>query len=464
VSVGEAVGVMAAQAIGETGTQLTMNTRHLGGAIISNNESNIISPYDAKLKVYNLLYVTDRDGNNIVINKETEFLLQDGGNVIAKYRIPYGSKITNKDGDSIKQGDIIAEWDPYNYVVFATCDGVVDYKDVIEGISVKEKIDESTGMSSKIVTDWRRFSAKQSLKPAILIKDGDKTIKEEELFIGTIINVSNRQDVMAGDILSRTPKDSVKTKDITGGLPRVAELFEARRPKNYAIMSAIGGTVSFSETEYKTKRVINIIPDNKEEREIGYIVPKGRHLFVNNGDHVKKGDIIMDGDKVPHDILKILGVEEFARYFTEEVQKVYELQGININDKHIEIILSMMLKQIEVVDAGDTPFSIGDTVTEDEFEKVNANTIKDGLKPARAEPVLLGITRASLRNKSFISAASFQETVKVLTDASIRGRVDYLGGLKENVIVGKLINAGTGFVVKKIKKEMESSDQSISNE
>jgi DNA-directed RNA polymerase subunit beta' len=465
ISVGEAVGVMAAQAIGETGTQLTMNTRHLGGAIISNNESSIISPYNAKLKVYNLSYVTDRDDNNIVINKETEFvLLQDGNNVLAKYRIPYGAKITHRDGDSIKQGDIIAEWDPYNYVVFAAHDGVIEYKDVIEGISVKEKIDESTGMSSKIVTDWRRFNAKQSLKPSLLIKDGDKVLREEELFIGTIINVSNKQEIVAGDIISRTPKDSIKTKDITGGLPRVAELFEARRPKNYAIMSAIDGTVSFSETDYKTKKVINIIPDNKEEPETSYIVPKGRHLFVNNGDHVKKGDVIMDGDKVPHDILKILGIEEFAQYFTEEVQKVYELQGININDKHIEIILSMMLKKVEVVDAGETSFTIGDTVTEEEFAKVNANAVKEGLKSARAESVLLGITRASLQNKSFISAASFQETVKVLTDASIRARVDRLTGLKENVIVGKLINAGTGFIIKQIKKEIEDSKLNASNE
>lgn len=456
ISVGEAIGVIAAQAIGETGTQLTMNTRHLGAAVVSGSESNVISPFDGKLKINNLSSIVDRDGNNIIMNKITEFFIMQDSTVLTKYTIPYGSKITHKDGDLIKKGDYLAEWDPYNYIIIASCDGFIKYKDIIEGVSIKEKIDESTSMSSKVVIDWRRYNNKQLLKPAILIIDKNgNTLKEEELFIGTILNVSNNQEIKAGDIISRIPKDSVKTKDITGGLPRVAELFEARKPKNYAIMSAIEGTVYFSEKDYKTKRVINIIPDNKEDSEVSYIVPKGKHLFVNNGDKVKKGDIIMDGDKVLHDILKILGVEVFAAYITEEIQKVYELQGININDKHIEIILSMMLKKVEVIDAGETALTIGDNLDEDEFLKINEDAEKNNLKPAKVQSVLLGITKASLRNKSFISAASFQETVKILTDASIQGRVDYLEGLKENVIVGKLIQAGTGFVVQKIKNEVE---------
>ena len=460
VSVGEAVGVVAAQAIGETGTQLTMNTRHLGAAVVGGNESSIVSAYDAVLKIKNLESVIDRDGNEIVMNKTTEFMLMDGKNVVAKYTIPYASKITHKDGDKISKGDVLAEWDPFSYVTVAPCDGIINYKDIIEGISIKEKIDESTSMSSKVVIDWRRYNNKQSLKPAILIVDENgKTLREEELFIGTILSVSNHQEVKAGDIILRTPKDSVKTKDITGGLPRVAELFEARRPKNYAIMCAIDGTVKFAEKDYKTKRVINVIPDNDKDPEMSYVVPKGKHLFVSDGDKIKKGDIIMDGDKVPHDILKILGIEAFAKFITEEIQKVYELQGISINDKHIEIILSMMLKKVEVVDAGETSLTVGDTLTEEEFEKINEEAKAEGLKEAKAESVLLGITRASLQNKSFISAASFQETVKVLTDASIQGRVDKLEGLKENVIVGKLINAGTGFIVKKIKEEAEKEQE-----
>jgi DNA-directed RNA polymerase subunit beta' len=461
ISVGEAIGIIAAQAIGETGTQLTMNTRHLGGAIISGNESNIVASANAKLKITDLSFITDRNGNNIIVNKDTEFsLLDDNGKVINKYRIPYGAKIVHKDGDIVKQGDFLAEWDPYNYVIFAVCDGTVEYRDIIEGVSIKEKIDETTDMSSKVVSDWRRFNSKRSIKPAILIKQGDKVIREEELFIGSIINVSNHQEIKVGDILCRTPKDSIKTKDITGGLPRIAELFEARHPKNYAVMSAVDGTVSFSDKEYKTKKIITIIPDNKDEANIDYIVPKGKHLFVNNGDHIKKGDNIIDGDKDPHDILKILGIEEFTKHITEEVQKVYELQGININDKHIEIILSMMLKKVEVVDPGETFLTVGDTLEEDDFEKINKNAIAEGLKPAKANSVLLGITKASLQNKSFISAASFQETVRVLTNASIQGRVDYLDGLKENVIVGKLINAGTGYIVKKIKKEIKDAEES----
>ncbi|MDR2760320.1 MAG: DNA-directed RNA polymerase subunit beta' [Rickettsiales bacterium] len=457
ISVGEAVGVMAAQAIGETGTQLTMNTRHLGGAVVSANESNIVSPCDGKLRANNLVFVVDRNGDKIVINKNTEFILEDKkGNALTKYKIPYGSKINHGNGDSVKQGDFLAEWDPYNYVIFAACGGIAEYADIVENVSMKEKIDESTGMSSKIIIDWRRFGGgKQSLKPSILIKNGDEILRKEELFIGTIINISNRQEVKAGDIICRTPKDSVKTKDITGGLPRVAELFEARRPKNYAIMSAVDGVVTFGERDYKTKKVITIVPDNKNESEINYVVPKGKHLFVNDGDRVKRGDVIMDGDKVPHDILKILGIDEFTKYIVDEIQKVYEMQGIDINDKHIEIILSMMLKKVEITDSGETSLTIGDTVDEDEFEKINREAAAGGLAPAKAERVLLGITRASLQNKSFISAASFQETVKILTNSSIQGKVDNLEGLKENVIVGKLINAGTGFVVKKIKKEME---------
>ena len=452
VSVGEAVGVVAAQAIGEPGTQLTMNTRHLGGATIGGAESNIVSPSEGILKINNLKSIVNRDGIEIVMNKDTEFVITKDDKNIAKYSVPFGAKIFFKDGDNINKGDYLAEWDPYNYSIMATSDGKVKFSDIIEGISLKEKIDESTGVSSKVIIDWRRFNNKQSIKPMIIV-EGESSSVNYELFIGTIINVSNGQNVKAGDVLARTPKDSIKNRDITGGLPRVGELFEARKPKNYAVMSSIDGTINFSERDYKTKRIITITPDNKEEEEVSYVVPKGKHLFVKNGDKVKRGDEIMDGDKVPHDILKILGIEEFNRYMVEEIQKVYEMQGISIDDKHIEIVLNMMLKKVEVTDSGETSLLVGDTLSRSDFDEINDKAIKDGVKPAKCENVLLGITRASLQSKSFISAASFQETVKVLTDASVKGRVDDLEGLKENVIVGKLIPAGTGFIVKKMKEE-----------
>ena len=454
VSIGEAVGVIAAQAIGEPGTQLTMNTRHLGGATLGDNESNISAPEEGILKIKNKVSVINREGQEVIINKDTEFLIENNSKVVAKYTIPFGATVLLKDGTKVKKGDYLAEWDPYNYLIIATKDGVIEYKDLIEGVSLKEKIDESTGLSSKNVIDWRRFNSKQPIKPSLNINNGKNTINYE-LFIGSILNVANGQEVKVGDILARTPKDSIKNKDITGGLPRVAELFEARRPKNYAVMSAIDGTVVFNERDYKTKRIITIVPDNPEDKEITYTIPKGKHLFINNGDKVKKGDEIMDGDKVPHDILQILGIEAFDKYMVEEIQKVYEMQGISINDKHIEIILSTMLKKVEVVDSGETTLLVGETLDKSDFEDINKKAEEEGLKPAKAENVLLGITRASLQTKSFISAASFQETVKVLTDASIEGKTDNLEGLKENVIVGKLIPAGTGFLINKMKKEAE---------
>ena len=460
VSIGEAVGVIAAQAIGEPGTQLTMNTRHLGGATLGGNESNISAPEEGILKIKNKVSVVNRDEQEVIVNKDTEFLIENNGKIVAKYAIPFGATVLLKDGTKVKKGDYLAEWDPYNYLIIATQDGVIEYKDLVEGVSLKEKIDESTGLSSKNVIDWRRFNSKQPIKPSLNINNGKNSVNYE-LFIGSILNVANGQEVKVGDILARTPKDSIKNKDITGGLPRVAELFEARRPKNYAVMSAVDGTVVFNERDYKTKRIITIVPDNPEDKEITYTIPKGKHLFINNGDKVKKGDEIMDGDKVPHDILQILGIEAFDKYMVEEIQKVYEMQGISINDKHIEIILSTMLKKVEVVDSGETTLLVGETLDKSDFEAINKKAEEDGLKPARGENVLLGITRSSLQTKSFISAASFQETVKVLTDASIEGKTDNLEGLKENVIVGKLIPAGTGFLIAKMKKEAELTNNIV---
>jgi DNA-directed RNA polymerase subunit beta' len=452
VSVGEAVGIVAAQAVGEPGTQLTMNTRHLGGAMVSSTESNIISPYDGTLKILNMESIGNRDGVVIVIYRDAELIILNNSKVLTKYNLPFGSKVFFKDGDKIKKGDFLAEWDPYNYYIIATHSGRVTFKDLVDGVSLKEKIDEITGISSKNIIDWRRFRNKESIKPTLIVSNSKET-SNYELFIGTVLNVTNGQDVEAGDILARTQKDSIKNKDIVGGLPRVAELFEARKPKNYAVMSEINGTVSFSDRDYKTKRVLTIIPDNKDEREVNYIVPKGKHIFVKDGDKIKKGDEIVDGDKVPHNILKILGIEAFTKYMVEEIQKVYEMQGISINDKHIEIILSMMLKKIEIKDPGETTLLVGDIIDRSEFEELNRKATEAGIRPARGDNILLGITRASLQSKSFISAASFQETVKVLTDASVKSKSDGLEGLKENIIVGKLIPAGTGMLVHKVKEE-----------
>ncbi|MDR1499121.1 MAG: DNA-directed RNA polymerase subunit beta', partial [Rickettsiales bacterium] len=309
VNVGEAVGVIAAQAVGEPGTQLTMNTRHLAGATLFGNESNITAHSDGVLEIKNLQSIINREGSEIVRNKNTEFSIMNDGNLVAKYTIPFGAKIFFKNGSQIKKGDVLAEWDLFNYLTIANKKGTVEFKDLIEGISLKEKIDESTGVSSKNIIDWRRFNGKQSIKPSLVVRDSKDTTVTHDLFIGSILSVTNGQEVEVGDILARTPKDSIKNKDITGGLPRVAELFEARKPKNFSVMSAVNGTVMFNERDYKTKRIITIIPDDETEAQLNYIVPKGKHLFVNDGDKVRKGDELMDGDKVPHDILKILGIE-----------------------------------------------------------------------------------------------------------------------------------------------------------
>ncbi|MDR3078432.1 MAG: DNA-directed RNA polymerase subunit beta' [Rickettsiales bacterium] len=452
VSVGEAVGIVAAQAVGEPGTQLTMNTRHLGGAMITGTESNIISPDDGTLSIVNMESIANRDGVVMVVSKDAEMVISRGEKVVAKYSLPFGAKVLCRDGDNVRKGDYLAEWDPYNYSIIAMHDGIVEFKDLVDGISLKEKIDELTGISSKNIIDWRRFRNKQTMKPSLIVS-GEGKSSNHELFIGTVLNVTNGQEVKAGDVLARTQKDSIKNRDITGGLPRVAELFEARKPKNYAVMSAIDGTVMFGDKDYKTRRVIRVVPDSEEDREVSYIIPKGKHLFVKDGDRIKKGDDIIDGDKVPHDILKILGIEAFTEYMVAEIQKVYEMQGISINDKHIEIILNMMLKKIEIDDPGETTLLVGDTMDRSEFEEINRKALEAGIRPARGENILLGITKASLQSKSFMSAASFQETVKVLTDASVRGKIDNLEGLKENIIVGKLIPAGTGLLVQKIKGE-----------
>ncbi len=455
VSIGEAVGVVAAQSIGEPGTQLTMRTFHIGGAAQRGAEQSSISAVvDGKVKFNEKSTILNREGKIIVITRNSEITLVDNeGNELHRYKLPYGAVITRKHNSSIKKGEHIAEWDPYNIPVIAECDGVIKYNDLAENVSLREKIEESTGVSTKIVMDWKQYS-KQDLKPRLSIMVGSEAQKEYSMSIGTIIGSSNGEDVKAGDVIARIPKESSKTRDITGGLPRVAELFEARKPKNAAVMSEVDGKIEFGK-DYKTKRRIIVRPDDASKEPIEYSISKIKHLFVGEGDSVKKGDVLVDGNLVPHDILKIQGMQAFTNYMVNEVQKVYRMQGVKIDDKHIEVIISMMLKRVEVTNSGDTTLLAGEYVDRDVFEAVNKKMIESKLKPAECSPVLLGITKASLQTKSFISAASFQETTRVLTESAVQGRIDNLRGLKENIIVGRLIPAGTGLVASKYRKQAQ---------
>jgi len=459
-SIGEAIGVVAAQSIGEPGTQLTMRTFHVGGAAQRGTEQSSISAIsDGKVKIADKGTLIDRDGRIIVTSRNSEITLLDKNDKeIHSYKLPYGSVITHKHGSEVKKGDHLAEWDPYNIPVVAESSGTIKFNDLAENVSLREKIDESSGVSTKIVIDWKQYS-KQDLKPRLSIMVGKDTAeKEYSLSMHTVIGVSNGDEVKAGDVIARIPKESSKTRDITGGLPRVAELFEARKPKNAAIMSEVNGHVEFGK-DYKTKRRIIIKPDDASLEPIEYTVAKTKHLFVGEGDAVKRGDVLVDGNLVPHDILRILGMQAFTNYMVNEVQKVYRMQGVKIDDKHIEVILNMMLKRVEVINSGETTLLPGEFVDRDVFEEINQRMISNKMKPAVSAPVLLGITKASLQTKSFISAASFQETTRVLTDSAVQGKFDNLKGLKENIIVGRLIPAGTGLMAAKYRKAANQEKQ-----
>ena len=460
VSIGEAVGVIAAQSIGEPGTQLTMRTFHVGGAAQRGAEqSSIPATSDGKVKISDKGTITDRDGKIVVISRNSEITLLDKDQrEIHSYRLPYGSVITHKHGSEVKKGDHLAEWDPYNIPIIAETSGVVKFSDLAENISLREKIDESSGVSTKIVMDWKQYS-RQDLKPRLSISNGkEEAEKEYNLSVTTIIGVSNGDEVKAGDIIARIPKESSKTRDITGGLPRVAELFEARKPKLAAVMSDIDGYIEFGK-DYKTKRRVIVRPEDATQESFEYSIAKNKHLFVGEGDFVRRGDVLIDGNLVPHDILRIQGIQAFTSYMVNEVQKVYRMQGVKIDDKHIEVILNMMLKRVEITNSGDTTFLNGEYVDRDVVEEVNNKMIASKMKPAKCSPVLLGITKASLQTKSFISAASFQETTRVLTDASVQGKIDNLRGLKENIIVGRLIPAGTGLMANKYRQEAANQDK-----
>ncbi len=468
VNMGEAVGVMAAQSIGEPGTQLTMRTFHIGGAAQRSVEtSSYEAAMDAKVQLSNTNTVTNSEGIEIVMGRNTEIVLLDSkGKERAVHRVPYGARLLVKDGQTVKAGDKMANWDPFTMPIITEKDGIAKYFDLVEGVSVADQTDEATGISSKVVIDWRSQPKGGDLKPRIgLTGPGGKMLKlpnglEASYHMSTdaIISAENGKEVKAGDVIARIPREAGKTRDITGGLPRVAELFEARRPKDFAIISEIDGQVEFGK-DYKAKRRIIVNPTDKTMEPSEYLIPKGRHMAVQEGDFVRKGDPLLDGALVPHDILDVMGVEALAEYIVNEIQDVYRLQGVTINDKHIEVIARQMMQKIEVQEVGDTTFLVGENIDREEFEAMNIKYVGEGKQPAKGKPVLQGITKASLQTRSFISAASFQETTRVLTDAAVNGKVDELYGLKENVIVGRLIPAGTGAYVNQIRQVAADRDK-----
>ncbi len=471
VSVGEAVGVIAAQSIGEPGTQLTMRTFHIGGAAQRGAEqSSIESAYEGKVAMINRNIVVDSQGRNVVMSRNCELvILDERGNERAHYKVPYGAKLYVDNDLAVKQGQRLAEWDPYTIPIITERSGHIVYRDLVEGVSLKEVTDEATGISSKVIIDWKRKSHGADLRPRITLRDENEQViilangLEARYFlpINAILNVPDGEFVHAGDVLARIPRESTKTRDITGGLPRVAELFEARKPKDHAIISEIEGVVEFGK-DYKSKRRIVVRPQGAGENDgMEYLIPKGKHITVNEGDYVNRGDLLMDGNPVPHDILKVMGVEALAKYMVSEIQAVYRLQGVKIDDKHIEVILRQMLQKIEITDAGETTFLAGEQVDREEFDEVNAKTEAEGFRIAKGLPVLQGITKASLQTRSFISAASFQETTRVLTEAAVAGKIDKLQGLKENVIVGRLIPAGTGFFMNEVKRIAAKRDHDV---
>ncbi len=446
---GEAVGVIAAQSIGEPGTQLTMRTFHIGGTASRRAEQTTLEArHEGIVKFHNLNVAVNARGEAIVMNRNGDLAIQDEqGRDRERNPVIYGARLRVTDGQKVAAGTVIAEWDPYTIPIITEVSGIVRFGDIEDGKTMREQVDEVTGLSSKVIVTYKEGD----MRPRVSIKDETGKTRRIEgtaiearylLPVGAILTINDGDAVKAGDMVAKIPRETTKTKDITGGLPRVAELFEARKPKECAVISEIDGAVSFGR-DTKGKRKVVITPETGEPKE--YLIPKGKHISVREGDRVRAGEPLMDGSANPHDILRVLGVKELAKYLVDEVQEVYRLQGVKINDKHIEVIVRQMLRRVKIKDAGDTNLLIGEQVERYIFEDENDKIIAKGKKPAIAEPLLQGITKASLSTESFISAASFQETTKVLTGAAVEGKVDYLRGLKENVIMGRLIPAGTGF-------------------
>ena len=470
VNVGEAVGIIAAQSIGEPGTQLTMRTFHIGGIAQGGQQSFLESSQEGVIEFRNPNLLANASGEQIVMGRNMSLaIIDENGVERASHKLLYGSKVFVKEGQSVKRGNKLFEWDPYTLPIIAEKAGQAKFVDLVSGISVREETDEATGMTQKIVSDWRSAPKGNELKPEIIVMDGEtgEPVRNEQghpisypMSVDAILSVEDGQDVKAGDVVARIPREGAKTKDITGGLPRVAELFEARRPKDHAIIAELDGYVRFGK-DYKNKRRIAIEPVDETLQAVEYMVPKGKHIPVQEGDFVQKGDYIMDGNPAPHDILRIQGIEALANYLIDEVQDVYRLQGVKINDKHIEVIVRQMLQKWEILDSGETTLLKGEHVDKQELDETNAKAEAQGMRPAQAEPILLGITKASLQTRSFISAASFQETTRVLTEAAVQGKRDKLVGLKENVIVGRLIPAGTGGATSRVRRIATDRDQKV---
>ena len=472
VNVGEAVGVIAAQSIGEPGTQLTMRTFHIGGTAQVADESFIEASHDGTVKIENRNVVKDSQGQVIVMGRNTKVLIMDKDGVEqASNKVAYGTRLRVDDGDKVERGQRLGEWDPYTRPIITEVSGKVKFEDIVDGMSVKEVADEATGISSKVVVDWRASPKGADLRPALVVVDENgevltlSTGKEARylMSVDAILSVEDGAEVHSGDVLARIPTEGARTRDITGGLPRVAELFEARRPKDHAIIAEASGIVEFGR-DYKNKRRIMIRPQEEDAEPVEYLIPKGKHLTVQEGDFIEKGEYLLDGNPAPHDILAINGVEDLAAYLVNEIQDVYRLQGVKINDKHIEVIVRQMLQKVEIVDGGETTLIAGEQVDKSEFDEINEKAEREGHKIASGEPVLLGITKASLQTRSFISAASFQETTRVLTEAAVNGKADQLIGLKENVIVGRLIPAGTGGMLSRMKQVAVERDEVIIEE
>jgi DNA-directed RNA polymerase subunit beta' len=473
VIIGEAVGVIAAQSIGEPGTQLTMRTFHIGGVgQIRTEQSSLEARNDGAVRLNNVQLVKKKD-HSVVMNRQGELVLVDEiGRERERYGLQYGARLMVEDGQRVKGGQLLAEWDPFAMPIAVEVSGYVKYGDIVDGVTMQESLDEVTGLSRKTIIESKDADS----RPRITLKDADgNTMKiagggigggdsEARYFlpVGSNILVNDGDFIEAGDIIAKISRETTKTKDITGGLPRVAELFEARKPKDHAIICEIDGVVHFGK-DTKGKRKVLIVPEVGDPAE--YLIPKGKHLSVREGDRVRAGEALMDGPANPHDILKVLGERALAKYLVDEIQEVYRLQGVRINDKHIEVIVRQMLRRVSVSDPGDTNFLVDEQVEKHIFEEENERVIVAGGQPAKGDALLLGITKASLSTESFISASSFQETTKVLTEASINGRVDYLRGLKENVIMGRLIPAGTGLgAYKRLTVDVMLDDEDMDHE
>ncbi|RMH51797.1 MAG: DNA-directed RNA polymerase subunit beta' [Zetaproteobacteria bacterium] len=462
VSVGEAVGVIAAQSIGEPGTQLTMRTFHVGGTASRAAEQAFVDArFSGTVRFADMVDVRDRNGERLVINRHAEVRVCDAqGKEIERHRVPYGSRLLVAEGDTVTPGQRLVEWDPYVMPLISEVDGVARHVDLIPGKTVRDETDEVTGLSNRVVIQLQD-SRRTKLQPQMQIVDpadpeGEPVLIERTrlparyfLSPGAILAVEDGQEVRAGDVLARLPRETTKTRDITGGLPRVVELLEARKPKNLAFIASCDGTIAFGK-DIRGKRRVLIQPDDPARESVEYQIPKGSHIIVQEGDRVRRGDLLMEGAPAPQDILQVLGIEELAKYLTNEVQEVYRLQGVKINDKHIEVIVRQMMRKVQVTDPGASDFIVGDLVERRDVMQMNRRFEAEGKPPIRYEHVLMGITKSALNTDSFISAASFQETTRVITEAALAGKEDWLRGLKENVILGRLLPAGTGLAKRRM--------------